>query len=356
MVVKFPRPLRAGDRIGVTATSSGVPDALRSRLDYAVRVVQERGYEVVLGECLGITDHSAGHVSAPARERAAELMAMLTDPMIRAVVPPWGGETAIDVLPLLDWDAIAAAEPTWVVGYSDIATLIAPLTLRGAMATMHGSNFMDTPYWPGNGLVSWLDVAEMPVGASFSQVPPGRYRRHAHVDFAAQPDARELVLDAEGGWIRLDGASGRDGGRDGWGDVRARGRLIGGCIETVSPLAGSPLADVPDFVAVHAPEGTIVYVEAAEANAFSIARALHGMRLAGFFNGANAVLVGRTSAPDDATMTQHEAVLDALGPLGIPVIADVDCGHVAPFMPLVNGALAEVTLRGGVATITQTLA
>lgn len=348
MVVTFPRPLRPRMRIGVTAASSGVPEDLRPRLDYAVRLVEERGYEVALGGCLGITDRSTGHVSAPASERAAELTAMLTDPTIRAVVPPWGGETAIDVLPLLDWDAIAAAEPTWVVGYSDIATLIAPLTLRAGMATIHGSNFMDTPYRPSDGLRSWLDIAELPAGATFLQVPPGRYRHRAHVDFAIQPDAEELVLDAEGGWVRLDG--------DGDGDVRVLGRLIGGCIETVSPLVGSPLADVPRFAAEHATEGTIVYIEAAEANAFAICRALHGMRLAGFFAGANAVLVGRTTAPDDSTMTQHEAVLDALGSLGIPIIADVDCGHVAPFMPLVNGALAEVTLRDGAAAITQTLA
>jgi len=354
MVVNFPPPLRAGDRIGVTATSSGVPDALRPRLDHAVRGVKERGYDVVLGQCLGVADASAGHVSAPVSERAVEFMAMLTDPTIRAVVPPWGGETAIDVLPLLDWDAIAAAEPTWVVGYSDIATLIAPLTLRAGMATIHGANFMDTPYRPGEGLVSWLDIAEMPVGATFSQCPPGRYRRDSHVDFANEPQAGELVLDAEGGWTRLD--EGGNCNDDGLGDVHVRGRLIGGCIETVSPLVGSLMADMPRFVAEHAPEGTVVYVEAAEANAFSICRALHGMRLAGFFTGAESILVGRTSAPDDPTMTQHEAVLDALGPLGIPIIADVDCGHVAPFMPLVNGAHVEVTLRGGAAQVTQTLA
>jgi muramoyltetrapeptide carboxypeptidase LdcA involved in peptidoglycan recycling len=29
-------------------------------------------------------------------------MTMLTDPAIRAIVPPWGGEIAIDLLPLLD--------------------------------------------------------------------------------------------------------------------------------------------------------------------------------------------------------------------------------------------------------------
>ncbi len=270
---------------------------------------------------------------------------MLTDPMIRAVVPPWGGETAIDVLALLDWEAIADAEPTWIVGYSDIATVITPLTLRAGIATVHGNNLMDTPYRPSDGLLSWLDIAAMPVGSTFSQFPPGRYRKESHIDFATHPGASELTLDAEGGWKRLDAD----------GDLHVRGRLIGGCIETISPIAGSPFGDVSRFVADHAPEGTMVYVEAAEANAFTIARALHGMRLAGFFTGANAVLVGRSTAPDDDTLSQHEAVLDALGSLDVPIIADVDCGHVAPFMPLVNGAHAEVRLLGGNAELTQSL-
>ncbi|MGI8948291.1 MAG: LD-carboxypeptidase [Ornithinimicrobium sp.] len=67
--------------------------------------------------------------SAPVQERAAELTAMLTDPSIRAVVPPWGGQLAIDLVGILDFDALGRAEPTWLVGYSDIATLITPLNL-----------------------------------------------------------------------------------------------------------------------------------------------------------------------------------------------------------------------------------
>ena len=43
-------------------------------------------------------------------------------------------------------------------------------------------------------------------------------------------------------------------------------------------------------------------------------------------------------------MTLHEAVLDALGPLGLPLVLDVEIGHVPPHLPLVNGALATVTL------------
>ncbi|GAA1226848.1 hypothetical protein GCM10009646_13570 [Streptomyces aureus] len=70
---------------------------MRERLDVAIHDVEARGYEVVVGHCMD----GSGHVSAPAADRARELMAMLTDPDIRAVVPPWGGETAIDLLPLL---------------------------------------------------------------------------------------------------------------------------------------------------------------------------------------------------------------------------------------------------------------
>lgn len=41
---------------------------------------------------------------------------MHCDPQIRCVIPPWGGETAIDLVDLLDCEALAAAEPTWLVG------------------------------------------------------------------------------------------------------------------------------------------------------------------------------------------------------------------------------------------------
>ena len=140
------------------------------------------------------------------------------------------------------------------------------------------------------------------------------------------------------------------------GDVDVAGRLIGGCIETLCNVTGSPYADVPKFVSEHAPEGLLVYVEASDENAFNICRNLHGMRLAGFFDHANAVLVGRTRAADTPSLTQHEAVLDALGGLGVPIIGDIECGHVPPYMPIVNGALGHLRFGGGENSLAQTLA
>ncbi|MFC5823805.1 S66 family peptidase [Nonomuraea insulae] len=338
--MRYPSPLRPGDRIGVTSPSSGVGDALRARLDVAIRTVEARGYEVVVGSCMDGT----GVVSAPAAERARELMGLLTDPAVKAVVPPWGGQSAIDLLPLLDWDALRAAEPTWVVGYSDMSTIITPLTLLTGVATVHGNNLMDTPYRAPEGLLTWLDIVTMAKGATFTQVPPGRHRARGRDDYQGTPEVSEFTLDTPGRWKRLDGD----------GDVIAEGRLIGGCVETLCDLGGTPYSDVPAFAAT-APEGLLVYVEACEHDAGDICRHLHGMRMAGFFTGANAVIVGRTGAPGSPSLTQHEAVLDALGGLGVPIVADVECGHVPPYLPIVNGARGRIVCTATRNELTQTL-
>src|SRR5918994_957781 len=89
---------------------------------------------------------------------------MLTDPTIRAVVPPWGGELAIDLLPLLDVAAIGQAQPTWLVGYSDTSTLLLPLTLLTGTATLHAPGLMDTPFRVPSPLLHWLDVATAGAG------------------------------------------------------------------------------------------------------------------------------------------------------------------------------------------------
>ncbi|MGZ4455220.1 MAG: hypothetical protein ACXVWV_04510 [Nocardioides sp.] len=84
-------------------------------------------------------------------------------------------------------------------------------------------------------------------------------------------------------------------------------------------------------------------------------RHLHGLRLAGWFDHARAILVGRTNAPDHPQLTQREAVLDALGRLDLPIVLDLEIGHVPPHLPLVNGALATVTFDGEVREIVQEL-
>ncbi|MDN5789415.1 MAG: LD-carboxypeptidase [Micrococcales bacterium] len=342
--IRYPAPLAPGDRIGVTAPSSGVPDPLWPRLDHAAASLRDRGFEVELGDCL----RTPSHVSAPRHERADELMRMLTDPAVRAVIPPWGGETGIDLLDLLDFDAIAAADPTWVVGFSDTSTLLTPLTVRTGIATIHGQNFMETPYTQPSGIRHWLDIATAERGATVAQHSPGRYRASGSDRWEEHPDVSEYTLDAVGTWARID--PGHEGE-----PATFSGRAIGGCVETVGFL-GSRFADVPAFVRECSPEGLVVYLDVCEWGAYDICRTLHAMRLAGWFDHATGVLVSRTTAPDRPGFTQRDAVRDALGILEIPIIADVECGHVAPHLAVVNGAPTTVALGGPTATIVQRLA
>ncbi|EWT01131.1 peptidase S66 family protein [Intrasporangium oryzae NRRL B-24470] len=342
--MRYPEPLRPGDRIGVTAPSAGVSETLFPRLRHAVAVLEGRGFEVEVGECIG----TPTHVSAPKEQRAAELTRMLTDPAVRAVVPPWGGETGIDLLDLLDLEAIAAAEPRWVVGFSDTSTWLTPLTLLTGLATIHGQNLMDTPYTPPSGILHWLDVATAPSGTSLAQHSPGRHRTGGFDDFAAHPTVSEFTLDGTGTWTRID--PGHEGEA-----ATVSGRLIGGCVETIGFTAGTRFGDVGAFARDYAPEGLLHYLDICEWSSFDICRALHGMRLAGWFDQATGILVSRTRAPDTAGFTQHDAVRDALGMLGVPIIADVECGHVPPHLPLVNGALTTVVHARDEHSVTQTL-
>jgi muramoyltetrapeptide carboxypeptidase len=335
-MTRFPRPLAPGDRIAVTSPSSGVKHESRARLEFNLRWLRDRGYDVVVGECM-----SGEQVrSAPKEARAAELVDLLCDPAVRAVVPPFGGELAIDLLDQLDWTRLAAAEPTWLVGWSDISTLLVAITTRLGWASAHGWNLMDTALAPPEGLRHWTDL--LAARGEVVQRSPGLTRDGWGNVRAA--DTTVMTLDRPTDWVVLGG-----------GDVDVSGRLIGGCVEVLSPLAGTPYADVPAYGRAHADEGLLVYLEVAEYGAYDACRIFHGLRYAGWFEHASAVLVGRTPGADMPDLTQLAAVEDALGGLGIPVVAEMDIGHTQPFLPLVNGAPGRVVVRDGVRQVSQVL-
>ncbi|MDN5717420.1 MAG: LD-carboxypeptidase [Janibacter sp.] len=340
MDARLPAPLRPGDTIAVTAPSSGVAPALWPRLDAAIAHLRRRGFEVLEGVCL--RDDANHHVSASREARADELMALLVDPDIAAVVPPWGGETGIDVLPYLDFELLAECEPCWYVGFSDITTTMLPLTLRTGWATLHGSNLMDTPYTPAPGLLHWLDVA-MSDGGELTQTAATHKRAMGWDDYAADPEIDTMTLTEPTQWSLLHGDS-----------ASFAGPLVGGCLEVLSPLAGTPFADVWAWAQVQ-DEAPVLLLETAEGNAFETARLLHGLRLAGWFERCAGVLIGRTPGPDTESLTQHEAVRDALGGLDVPVVLDVDFGHQQPMMPLVLGVSTRVEVGPDGQRITQDL-
>jgi muramoyltetrapeptide carboxypeptidase len=339
MPIRYPAPLHPGDTIGVTAPSTGVSAALRARYDYCVSQVGARGFKVRNGNCL----FDDGVVSAPREARAEELMRMLLDDSIAMVFPPWGGEIAIDLLPLLDFERLARAQPKYLCGYSDLSTLMVPHTLLTGIATLHGSCFMEAPFHIDAPLAPWHLAAAVMPGAAFTQGPSRAYIG-TWKDYAVEPEVTKRDLANPTRWRLLgkaDGAAGR---------VQMRGRLIGGCIDTLAMLVGSRFGDVARFAHDYAPDdGLLVYLENCEQTPVALERHLFAMRLAGWFRHANGILLGRPSAPDKqmhndrVTYTTQDAIDKVLGDLGIPVITGMDIGHVPPQAMLINGALARVT-------------
>ncbi|MFO1338886.1 MAG: S66 peptidase family protein [Burkholderiaceae bacterium] len=343
-MLRFPRPLTSGATIGVTAASSGVAGAALARLDTVLAALRGRGFRIVEGAHLRRQHQDA---SAPAPERAAELMRFLVDPAIDAVLPPWGGERAIELLPLLDFDALRARPAKWLSGFSDLSTLQLPLALCAGWASAHGTNLMDMVPRQTDPLVTGaLDRLSHEGPAPLVQHASTRYQ--ARGTPLADDPATPLNLTEPTRWRRLDG-------RDDEALV-LQGRLIGGCLDTVSRLAGTRYGDLPRFVRDSGPDGVLLYLENCELSPCEELRALVSLRLHGWFDGLAGLLLGRSAAPpaDGPGRLDHEqAVRDALGGLACPVLLDLDIGHRQPQFTLVNGALAVCRYEAGGGSLAQ---
>lgn len=142
--MKYPKLLQKCDTIGICAPSTGASgEVLTIRLVNAISNIQALGYNVTKTASVR---NEIKYVSADSATHAAEFMSMYENPDVAAILPPWGGEFLMDMLSLLDFEKLASLPAKWIYGYSDIATLTFPLTLKSDIATVHGSNLMNMGY------------------------------------------------------------------------------------------------------------------------------------------------------------------------------------------------------------------
>jgi muramoyltetrapeptide carboxypeptidase LdcA involved in peptidoglycan recycling len=131
---RVPARVRRGDRVAVVSPSWAGPGVFPAVHEIGMRVLRED-----LG-LVPVEYPTTRRVDAPARERAADLMAAFADPTIRAVLASIGGDDQITVLPHLD-PAVFLADPKPFVGYSDNTNLLNWLwNLR--IVSYHGGSTM----------------------------------------------------------------------------------------------------------------------------------------------------------------------------------------------------------------------
>lgn len=329
--------LKKDATIGVTAPSSGVPSELHDILKQSIKKIESKGYSVQCRETVWTQNKAK---SSSAQKRAIELNQMLQDKNISLIIPPWGGQLLIEILELIDYENI---KPKWLMGYSDTSVLLLALTLKTGIATAHGTNLIDLRgEYCDPTTAHWETVLSTKEGSSVTQHSSPHYQKEWNHDI---PSPTVFHLTEPTVWK----AAGKQ-------DVKVNGRLLGGCIDVIRHLIGTPYGNVADFREKHLKnEPTLWYFENCELNTADLRRSLVQMKLAGWFDHASGILFGRSASNTPVGDYTIEDVYQELSDeLQIPIVYDIDCGHQPPQVTFINGAYGEVEVTGGNGKVIQT--
>ena len=132
------------------------------------------------------------------------------------------------------------------------------------------------------------------------------------------------------------------------GVLEISGRMIGGCMDCLVNLLGTRFDHVKEFSEKYKEDGFVWFLESCDLNVFSIRRAMWQMEEAGWFRHVKGFVIGRPLCFGQEMMglDQYEAVLGIARKHQVPVLMDVDLGHLPPAMPIICGSMGHVKLRG----------
>ncbi|MFC0274202.1 S66 peptidase family protein [Metabacillus herbersteinensis] len=334
-MIKYPI-LQQGITIGVTAPSSGVPTELHELLKTACSRMEAKGFNVTCGDTAWTQDKAK---SAPAKKRAEEFNKMMNDENIHIIIPPWGGELLIETLEYIDFENI---RNKWVLGYSDISLLLLAITLKTGIATAHGTNLVDLRgEYSDDTTAMWQSVLSTKKGESILQHSSEKYQKEWKFD---KPTPCVFNLTEQTDWKSTSNNR-----------VKVQGRLLGGCIDSIRHLIGTTFGEVQRFKENYIKgESVIWFLENCELSTTDLRKSLVQMKLAGWFENCSGIMFGRSPANTPVRNYTVEDVYKELSEdLQIPIIYDIDCGHVPPQITLLNGAYAEVETDSGKGTILQ---
>jgi len=327
--VRPPR-LTRGDVVAIASPSWGGPAAFPHVLDQGIEVLRGLGLEVRELPSARTPDE---RLRLDPRFRADDINAAFADRSIRAVFASIGGDDSIRLLPYLDEPTIAA-NPTILMGYSDTTTLLCAVRRLG-IVTFHGPSVM--------------------AGISQADALPPAYAEHLRT-MLFEPAAEHAYPEYGGfveGYPSWADAS-LVGQVDAWhddagpqviqGSGRVAGELLGGCIEVVDWLRGTPWWPAPEEL-----DGRLLLLEPSEEKPtpLQVERIVRSMGVVGTFDRVAGVLLGRERELDAAEKAAFRAAIrdtiaGEFGRPDLPILANLPFGHTDPQWVLPIGVRAEL--------------
>ncbi|MFG2825122.1 LD-carboxypeptidase [Kitasatospora sp. NPDC048365] len=299
-----PRRLVPGDRVALIAPSGAVAEP--GLLAAGTELLRSWGLDVLTLPHVHDTHPDLVHLAGTDAHRAADFHRAWLDPSVAAIICVRGGFGVQRMIDLLDWDALRAAPPKTLVGYSDITVLHEAVHTRLGVPTLYG---------PMAG-----------IGAFTSD-----HRTADHL-------RRTLFHPETTTVIRSDGTAPLVPGR-------ARGTLAGGCVSLLASERGTPTAR-PSFA------GTLLVLEDVNEQPYQLDRILTQLLRSGALDGVAGVVLGSWEScgpPEDV----HRVMEDRLAPLGVPVLWNLAFGHGPSALTIPLGVPAVLDATAGTLTLDQ---
>ena len=320
----YPKFLKENDVIGITAPSAGVGGKIES-FDKSLKSIHKAGFKNLETKHVRLNNE----VSSSASVRANELKELVTNKDISMIICASGGDFLIDMLPYVDYEKIKE-NVKWIMGYSDPTSLLYSITTKLDIATIYGMNAGS--YDQENLHKSLQDNLEILKGNLVKQESFELYEKEQD-DLKDGYNLTEKVF-----WKNLNG------------NFEVQGRIIGGCIDCLRDMIGTPFDNTVNFTEKYKDDGIIWYFDIFSLTTEEFYRSLFQMQQASWFKYTKAVIVGRVKFPNSYTqMTYEKALLKIFKK--IPIIFDADIGHVAPKMTIINGAIATIESKDGKGSI-----
>ena len=285
---QIPKALQPGDGVLLAAPARFVT---AEQVAAAEAHVRSAGYTPIVYD--GLLERS-GQFGGSDAHRSNYLNAGFADAQVRAIWAMRGGYGCGRLLPLLDAEAFAA-DPTWLVGFSDITALHGWAQVQG-IASLHA-----------------------PVASTYGQASESIQR---------------------GMWEALEQ---REDGRE-----TEDAAVVGGNLSVLYSLLGTPYLPPID--------GAWLLLEDLDEYLYHVDRMLLAFRLAGVFDRVRGVLVGGFIDLHDNTIADGQAVDNPFGqdvqqmlaqhvPANTPVVQGISVGHLAENESVILGAASAKSVH-----------
>ena len=328
--MRYPEFLKENGTIGFVAPSFGcATEPYISRFDSALDKLKSRGYKLELGpncrQAKGIG------ISNTPEECGRELNSFYESASNDVLMSCGGGEEMCEVVPYMDFELVKKSKPKWFMGYSDNTNFIFPSVTIADTAGIYAPCAGDFGMEPWHKSVQ--DAYDLLTGKKLKFSNYDKWQ----LEDDENASANDPYYVTEPNVMKAFGDSG----------ATFEGRIVGGCLDCLVHLVGTPYDKVKEFNARYNDDGIIWFLESCDLNVFDIRRALWQLKAAGWFENLKGFLIGRPGCFGQEFMglNQYNAVTDILAEFNVPILMDLDIGHHPPMIPIIVGSYAGVSFE-----------